>query len=62
MLTPIWFLITEEIRVKLRALMPADWLPPREDFKSLNLKVKLEDLEELAKIMTWKPRGRRLPR
>ena len=54
--TPIYWLVDETTQRKLRALAPAGWQPPHDEFKPYTLKVKLEDIEELARIMKWRPR------
>jgi len=48
----LWYRITEETRRKLRALMPKSWQPPREDGRDGTVKGKIEDTEEIAKLMT----------
>jgi len=48
---PIWFLISDEAREKLKAAMPKGWKPPRLQGKPVKLDLKLEDVEEIGKLM-----------
>lgn len=57
--------ISDETRRKLRALAPAGWIPPHDDYRAVTMgesgivgQSHLEDSEEIAKIMRKRPRGR----
>ena len=56
--TPIWFLISEDIQRKFRALASADFKPPGDEFKHVTLKVEMESLDEIDKEMRHKPKGK----
>lgn len=55
----IWFLISEDDRKKLKAKMPANWVPPHWDerfgdirqSRAVVVDVKLESPEEIEKLM-----------
>lgn len=62
----IWFLISEETRRKLLILMsklwekehpdaPLFWEPPRDDFKPIAVKGKIESPEEIDHLMRQRP-------
>jgi len=48
-------IIPAEVLSKLRALMPADWIPPFSDERPITTNFKLEGPEELEKIMRKRP-------
>lgn len=54
----LWYMISEESREKLRRLLPHNWRPPREDGRPITIQTKIEDVEEIDKLMRQPPRGR----
>lgn len=69
----IWFLIPEETKRQLLILMsklwekehlgtPLFWEPPRDDFKPITVTGKLEDIEEIDRLMRQPTKFRRPPR
>ena len=46
-----WFEFSEETRLKLKALAPADWRPPEENYMPVKFNYKGGNLEEIARLM-----------
>lgn len=59
---PIWYLISEEARVKLRALLPKRWKPPADPWNPVTLESEVESLEEISHLMTQPTKGRKVLR
>ena len=53
--TAIWFLVSDEDKDKLKAMMPRTWQPPKSKGRVINLDCQLEDIEELGKLMAKRP-------
>jgi len=51
----IWFLLSKEAQEKLKAQMPKGWRPPRELPIKNQLNGKMEDLEEIDRIIRQPP-------
>ena len=52
----IWFLISEEARKKVKALMPKTWYPPRDEWQPIKTDFKLESPEEIDRLMRKPPK------
>ena len=55
----IWNLLNEEAQGKLRKLLPKTWKPPKYDDPVITARGKLEDVEEIDKIMRKAPHSKR---
>ena len=51
----LWDMLKREDKTKLRELMPTGWSPKRQRRNKISLECKLEDLEELTKLMKQGP-------
>ncbi|TET41616.1 MAG: hypothetical protein E3J60_04240 [Dehalococcoidia bacterium] len=52
----LWECLKPEVQRKLRVLMPLDWEPPTSNHRRMKLDCHIEDLEEIDRIMRWRPR------
>lgn len=50
----LWFLLNKPSQERLRKLMPKGWKPPRRGNQKVRVEGKIEDIEELEKIMSQK--------
>ena len=60
----LWFNlgISDETRLKLRALASADFRPPQDDYRPVVSEVKIEPIEEIDRLMRQRPKLKRRPR
>ena len=54
--------ISEDTRLKLRALASADFRPPVDDYRPVVSQVKIEPLEEIDRLMRQPTKMKRRPR
>lgn len=58
----LWYLINDEARETLRALLPKKWKPPADPWQPVTLESEVESLEEIDKLMRKPTRGRKVLR